>query len=81
MTDDIVKISPGPRFLAAMVLAVAADALQILVMPFFAEGDGLLNVGKKCLFHSITVYSRPESTQRGLSWHLARIVILFPKSK
>ena len=38
MTDDIVKISPGPRFLAAMVLAIAADALQILVMPFFAEG-------------------------------------------
>src|SRR5437588_2661587 len=38
MADDTVKISPGPRFLAATVLALTADALQILVMPFFAEG-------------------------------------------
>jgi hypothetical protein len=38
MTDDIVKISPGPRFLAAMAVAVTADALQIFVLPLFAEG-------------------------------------------
>ena len=38
MADDTVKISPGPRFLAATVLALTADTLQILVMPFFAEG-------------------------------------------
>jgi hypothetical protein len=30
--------SPRPRFQAAMILAMAADALQIFVFPLFAEG-------------------------------------------
>ena len=38
VSDDRITISPGPRFRAAMILAIAADALQILVFPLFAEG-------------------------------------------
>jgi hypothetical protein len=49
MTDDI-TISPGPRFRTAMVLAIAADALQIVLLPLFVEGaispaDDLLDLG------------------------------------
>src|ERR1700724_4524008 len=50
MTDDAVTISPGPRFQAAMALAILADALQIVVFPFFVEGalspaDDILDFG------------------------------------
>ena len=38
MTDDPITISPGPRFKTAMLLAIAADALQLLVFPLFAPG-------------------------------------------
>src|SRR6202040_3155686 len=38
MTHDTVSISPGPRFQAAMALAILADALQIVVFPFLVEG-------------------------------------------
>jgi hypothetical protein len=38
MTDDTITISPGSRLRAAMIFAIAADALQILVLPLFAEG-------------------------------------------
>ena len=38
MTDDSLTISPGSRFYAAMVLAIVADALQIVVFPLFVEG-------------------------------------------
>jgi hypothetical protein len=38
VTDDTITISPGSRLRAAMVLAVMADALQIVVFPLFAEG-------------------------------------------
>src|ERR1700684_3762308 len=38
MTDDPVTISPGPRFQAAMALAILADALQLIVFPLFIEG-------------------------------------------
>ena len=49
MADDTITISPGSRLRAAMILAIAADALQILVFPLFAEGalspaDDLLDV-------------------------------------
>jgi hypothetical protein len=37
-TEDIILLSVRSRFRAAMVLAVTADALQILVLPLFAEG-------------------------------------------
>jgi hypothetical protein len=38
ITQHELSISPGARFRAAMILAVAADALQIFVFPMFAEG-------------------------------------------
>src|SRR5258707_5613304 len=38
VTHDAVTISPGSRFRAAMVLAIIADALQIVVFPLFVEG-------------------------------------------
>jgi hypothetical protein len=48
--DDNVTISPGPPFLAAMALAIIADALQIIVFPLFVEGalspaDDILDFG------------------------------------
>jgi hypothetical protein len=50
VTNDTVTISPGPRFRAAMVLAIVADALQIVVFPLFVEGalspaDDILDFG------------------------------------
>lgn len=38
MSDDPITISPGPQFRTAMVLAIAADALQLVVFPAFAAG-------------------------------------------
>lgn len=48
--EDAVTVMPGSRFQAAMVLAVIADALQILVFPMFVEGalspaDDVLDFG------------------------------------
>ena len=50
ITDDDVTISPGSRFRAAMILAVIADAFQLLVFPLFVEGalspaDDVLDFG------------------------------------
>jgi hypothetical protein len=50
MADDTIKISPGPRFRTAMMVAVAADALQIIVFPMFVQGalspaDDILDLG------------------------------------
>ena len=49
MSEEIV-VSPGPRFRAAMILAIVADALQIIVFPAFIEGglspaDDVLDFG------------------------------------
>jgi hypothetical protein len=38
MTGDAITISAGPRLRAAMILAIVADALQIVVLPLFVEG-------------------------------------------
>jgi hypothetical protein len=38
MTDDAVTISAGPRLRTAMILAVIADALQLVVFPLFITG-------------------------------------------
>ncbi|HEY7352596.1 MAG TPA: hypothetical protein VH596_07485 [Terriglobales bacterium] len=38
MFDSLIPSSSRWRFQSAMVLAVTADALQIFVFPFFAEG-------------------------------------------
>jgi hypothetical protein len=50
MPDDTLTISPGPRFRSAMILAVLADALQIVLLPMFVEGalspaDDVLDLG------------------------------------
>jgi len=37
-TEDPITLSPRWQFRAAMILAMAADALQILWFPLFAEG-------------------------------------------
>src|SRR5450755_1894278 len=48
--QDAVTVLPGSRFQAAMVLAILADALQIIVFPMFVEGamspaDDVLDFG------------------------------------
>ena len=50
MTRDIITVLPGSRFRAAMILAIIADALQIVVFPLFVEGaespaDDILDFG------------------------------------
>lgn len=50
MSDDSTTISPGPKFKTAMLLAIVADALQLVVFPAFVEGafspaDDLLDLG------------------------------------
>src|ERR1700681_1308029 len=50
MTRDTITISPGSRLRAAMMLAVIADAMQIVVFPLFVGGacspaDDLLDFG------------------------------------
>jgi hypothetical protein len=50
MADDPITISPGPQFRTAMALAIAADALQLVLLPLFVEGalspaDDVLDLG------------------------------------
>jgi hypothetical protein len=50
MADDFITVSPGPKFRTAMLVALAADALQLAIIPLFAEGafspaDDLLDFG------------------------------------
>jgi hypothetical protein len=50
VTHDAITISPGSRFRAAMLLAIMADAFQIVVFPLFVEGalspaDDVLDFG------------------------------------
>lgn len=50
MTEDAITVSPGPKFVTAMLVAIVADALQIVVFPIFVEGglspaDDLLDLG------------------------------------
>jgi hypothetical protein len=50
VTHDAITISPGPRLRAAMILAILADALQIIVFPLFVAGaespaDDILDLG------------------------------------
>ena len=45
-----IKISPGPRFRTAMLVAIAADVLEMIVFPLFVEGfespvEDLLDIG------------------------------------
>jgi hypothetical protein len=50
VTNDTITISPSTRFRTAMILAIIADALQIVVFPLFVEGavspaDDILDLG------------------------------------
>src|SRR5580698_5544087 len=50
MREDTITISPGPSFRTAMMLAILADALQLVVFPVFAPGaispaDDILDFG------------------------------------
>ena len=50
MEDDRIIVSPGPQFKTAMLVAVLADALQLVIFPMFAEGafspaDDVLDLG------------------------------------
>jgi hypothetical protein len=50
MTEETITISPGPRFRTAMILAIVADALQIIVFPVFVQGaispaDDIIDLG------------------------------------
>jgi len=50
MTQDNITISPGSQFKEAMMLAIVADAFQIVIFPFFVAGalspaDDILDVG------------------------------------
>jgi hypothetical protein len=38
MTNDTITISPITRFRAAMIIAIIADALQIILLPLFVVG-------------------------------------------
>jgi hypothetical protein len=38
VAHDVITISPGARLRAAILLAVVADALQVVVFPVFAPG-------------------------------------------
>ena len=50
VTNDTITISPITRFRAAMIIAIIADALQIILLPLFVEGaespaDDILDLG------------------------------------
>lgn len=50
MTDDAITIKPGLRLRTALILAVLADALQVIIFPLFVAGagspaDDLLDLG------------------------------------
>ena len=50
MTQDTITISPITNFRAAMIIAIIADALQIILLPLFVEGavspaDDILDLG------------------------------------
>jgi len=72
MADDSITISPGPQFKTAMVLAIAADVLQLAVFPMFVEGafspaDDILDLGMAALLTNL------------LGWHWEFVPSFFAK--
>jgi len=72
MADDSITISPGPQFRTAMLVAIAADALQIVIFPAFAPGafspvDDLLDIGVAALMVQL------------LGWHWEFLPSFFAK--
>ena len=72
MAKDEITISPGPRLRTAIILAILADALQIVVFPLFAMGaespaDDILDLG----MGAVLVYL--------LGWHWEFLPSFFAK--
>jgi len=72
MSDDKPTLSPGPKFKTAMMLAIAADALQLAVFPLFVEGalspaEDLLDLGMAAALTHL------------LGWHWEFLPSLFAK--
>ena len=72
MADDSITISPGPQFKTAMLLAVAADVLQLAVFPMFVAGalspaDDILDLGMAALLTNL------------LGWHWEFLPSFFAK--
>src|SRR5436305_14976424 len=72
MTDDPIIISPGPQFRTAMLLAIAADALQLFVFPAFIAGvlspaDDILDLGVAAIMVNL------------LGWHWEFLPSFFAK--
>jgi hypothetical protein len=72
MSDESITVSPGPQFRTAMLLAIAADILQIAVFPAFVEGamspaDDVLDLGVAALM------------TRLLGWHWEFLPSFFAK--
>ena len=72
MADDSITISPGPQFKTAMLLAIAADVLQLALIPLFVEGalspaDDVLDLGMAALLTNL------------LGWHWEFLPSFFAK--
>ena len=72
MSDDPITISPGPQFRTAMLVAILADALQLVVFPLFVEGalspaDDVLDLGVAALMTHL------------LGWHWEFLPSFFAK--
>jgi hypothetical protein len=72
MSNDGIRISPGARFRSAMILAIVADAVQLVLFPLFAEGaispaDDVLDFGVGALLVSL------------LGWHWEFLPSFFAK--
>lgn len=72
MADESITISPGPQFKTAMLLAIAADVLQLAVFPVFVQGalspaDDILDLGMAALLTNL------------LGWHWEFLPSFFAK--
>ena len=72
MADESIVISPGPKFRTAMMLAIVADALQLIVFPVFVEGafspaEDVLDLGIAALLTNL------------LGWHWEFLPSFFAK--
>jgi len=72
MADESITISPGPKFRTAMLVAIVADALQLVVFPMFVEGafspaDDALDLGVAALMTHL------------LGWHWEFLPSFFAK--
>ena len=58
MPEESITLSPGPQFKTAMALAIAADVLQLAVLPLFVAGalspaEDLLDVAVAALLTNL----------------------------